>query len=121
MAPQAKEKPLIASGCQLDDWKPLKDAIAFMLNATSVTNAAADAPITTFLWFSFKGDSGLDYIAFFTGETLKMVKVMDGVKNGTVASAFAESETFTGYLFPSRVRVKVRQHIFDKFRHDRLR
>ena len=92
MAPQAKEKPLIASVCQLNDWKTLKDAIAFMLNATSVAKAAADASITTFLWFGLKGDSGLDYIAFFTGDTHKTVKVMDGVKNGTVASAFADAE-----------------------------
>ena len=63
-----------------------------MLNTISVINAAADASITTFLWFGLEGDSGLDYIAFFTGETPKTVKVMDGVKNGTVASAFAEAQ-----------------------------
>ena len=91
-APQAKEKPLIASVCQLNDGKTLQDAIAFMPKATSVINATADASITTFLWSNFIGVSGLDYIAFFTGETAEMVKVMDGVKNGTFVSAFAEAE-----------------------------
>ena len=63
-----------------------------MPKATSVINATADASITTFLWSNFIGVSGLDYIAFFTGETAEMVKVMDGVKNGTFVSAFAEAE-----------------------------
>ena len=51
-----------------------------MLKTISVINAAADASITTFLWFGLEGDSGLDYIVFFTGETPETVKVMDGVK-----------------------------------------
>ena len=90
--PQSKEKPLIASICQLNDGKTLQDAVTFMPKATSVINDSVGASIATFIWSNFIGVSGLDYIAFFTGETAEMVKVMDGVKDGSVMGAFAEAE-----------------------------
>ena len=90
-APQAKEKPLVANVCQLNEGKTMQDVMAFLPKATSLINETAGAEITSFLWTNFIGVSGLDYIAFFTGETSEMVKVMDGVKNGIYARKFAQA------------------------------
>ena len=86
--PQSKEKPLIASLCQLNEGKTIQDAMTFLPKATSLINETADTSITTFLWSNFIGVSGLDYIALFTGQTAEMAKFMDGVKDGAVMSAF---------------------------------
>ena len=89
--PEAKEKPLVANDCQLNEGKTMQDVMAFLPKATDLINESAGASITSFLWTNFIGVSGLDYVSFFTGETREMTKVMDGVKNGTFTSAFAEA------------------------------
>ena len=48
----------------------------------ALINETVGVEITSFVWTNFIGVSGLDYIAFFTGETREMTKVMDGLKNG---------------------------------------
>jgi hypothetical protein len=90
-APRAKEKPLIASLCRLNEGKTIQDAMTFLPKATSLIEETTNASITTFLWSNFIGVSGLDYIALFTGQTAEMAKFMDGVKDGAVMNAFASN------------------------------
>ena len=89
--PVAKEKPLVANVCQLNDGKTLQDAMTFLPKATEVINETVGTEIMSFTFTNFIGVSGPDYIAFFTGETSDMVKVMDGVKDGVYANAFAKA------------------------------
>ena len=90
-APQAKQKPLVANVCQLNEGKTMQDVMTFAPKATALINETVGAEITSFVWTNFIGVSGLDYIAFFTGETGEMTKVMDGVKNGVIANRFAKA------------------------------
>ena len=89
--PEAKEKPLVANVCQLNEGKTMQDVMAFLPKATDLINESTGANIGSFLWTNFIGVSGLDYVAFFTGETSEMTKVMDGVKNGIYTAKFADA------------------------------
>ena len=69
----------------------MQDVMTFVPKATALINETVGVEITSFVWTNFIGVSGLDYIAFFTGETGEMTKVMDGVKNGVIANRFAKA------------------------------
>ena len=90
-SPVAKEKPLVANVCQLNDGKTLQDAMTFLPRATEIINETVGTEIMSFTFTNFIGVSGPDYIAFFTGEGSDMVKVMDGVKDGVYGDAFTKA------------------------------
>ena len=89
--PIADEKPLIVSVCNLNEGKTMQDAMSSAPKAAGTLNEVLDTNIGSSMWTNFIGVTGLDYLLVFSGETGDMVKMMDGVKDGSLLMKMAQA------------------------------
>ena len=89
--PVADEKPLIVSICSLNEGKTMQDAMSSAPKAAGTINEVLGTNIGSSMWTNFIGVSGLDYLLVFSGETGDMVKMMDGVKDGSLLMKMAQA------------------------------
>ena len=86
---QSQEKPLVAQVCNLNEGKNISDALEYRKAFSSMANKVAETQVGSFLFTPSFGVSGFDYVAMVAGNEADMVKIMDGVRDGSVPAAAA--------------------------------
>lgn len=86
---QSQEKPLVAQVCNLNEGKNISDALEYRKAFNSVANSVAETQVGSLLFTPGFGVSGFDYVAMVAGSEADMVKIMDGVRDGSVPAAAA--------------------------------
>ena len=69
----------------------MQDAMGSAPKAAGTINEVLGTNIGSSMWTNFIGVTGLDYLLVFSGETGDMVKMMDGVKDGSLLMKMAQA------------------------------
>ena len=89
--PQTQEKPLVTQVCNLNEGKNISDALEYGKAFNSMANNVADTQVGSALFTPGFGVSGFDYVAMVAGSEADMIKIMDGVRDGSMSAAAAEA------------------------------